>query len=169
MKHAEWGHTHGMWEVNGLLFLSGVRRVTDRSISEHSGLSFLIRTLEGVGKHAFARLVYSGVWYSELSIWVVWGGWGPELVRLLGVGSWVRGCGYTSMYGVHLPVCGAHGWLVCLHVPQSSILCVHVCVCARVCARELKGVCVCVHVMGVPWSVWAVSGCGGGQWGAALL
>lgn len=48
-----------MWEGNGFLFLSGVRRVMDRSIPEHSGLSFLIRILVGDGKHAFARLVYS--------------------------------------------------------------------------------------------------------------
>lgn len=59
MKHAEWGHTHEMWEVNGFLFLSGVRRVTDRSIPEHSGLSFLLRTLVGVEKHVFAHLFWS--------------------------------------------------------------------------------------------------------------
>lgn len=142
MKHAEWGHTHGMWEVNGLLFLSGVRRVTDRSIPEHSGLSFLIRTLEGVGKHAFARLVYSGVWYSELSIWVVWGGWGACEIAgggVLGERVWV----HVHVWGASACLWGPWVAGVLARATKLHFVCARMRVCVCVCARELKGVCVC--------------------------
>lgn len=133
-------HTHGMREVNGFLLLSGVRGVMDKSIPEHSGLSFLIRTRVGVGKHGFAHLFYFGVSRSKLSIWIVWRGWGPELVRLLGVGSWVRGRGSTSVSEVHLPVCGTRGWLVCLQRATKLHF-----VCVRVRERERAGECGCAR------------------------
>jgi hypothetical protein len=77
-----------MWEVNGFCFFqeSGM----DAFIPGPSGLSFLIRTLVGVGIHSLAHLFYFGVYGSQLSIWIVWRSWGSELVRLLRVGIWMR-------------------------------------------------------------------------------
>ena len=62
----------------------------DAFIPGPSGLSFLIRTLVGVGIHRLAHLFYVGVYGSQLSIWIVWRSWGSELVRLLRVGIWMR-------------------------------------------------------------------------------
>lgn len=50
---------------------------------------------------------------------------------------------------------------------KLHFVCVRVCFVLRVYEGELESV--GVHVLGVPWSVWASSGCGGGQWGAVLL
>lgn len=120
-----------------ILLLSGVRGVLEESIPGSSGLSFLIRDTGGGWDTQSSHLFYLGVYGSQLSIWIVWHSWGSELVRLLRVGSWMseRVWVHIHISEVHLPVCGTCGWLVCLHLPQSSILCVCVCACPHARAR----------------------------------
>lgn len=126
-----------MWEVNGFCFFQELGESWRSPFLDPLASVSLSGTLVGVGIHNLAHLFYLGVYGSQLSIWIVWHSWGSELVRLLRVGSWMseRVWVHIHISEVHLPVCGTCGWLVCLHLPQSSILCVCVRACPHARAR----------------------------------